>query len=390
MNTGSRGEPAPEPGGLAAEEVTRYARHILLPEIGRAGQERLRAARVLVVGAGGLGSPVLLYLAAAGVGTLGIVDDDVVELTNLQRQVVHDTAAIGRPKVYSARERVAAVNPAVAVRTHPVRLDVDSAAALLADYDVVVDGADNFPTRYAVAAAAASHGIPHIWGSVYRFAGQVSVWAPPSGPCYACVFPTPPPAEAAPSCAVGGVFGAVCGAVGSVLATEVIKWLTGVGEPLVGRLLVHDALAMTFETVPVRAHPLCPVCRGDRSVPAPVPEASPAVPTPPEVSAPEVSVAEATRLLSGPVPPLLIDIREAGEREIVTIPGDVWLPLADLALGSLGERLGPDREVILYCKTGSRSAQAVVQLRAAGVRARSLAGGVLAWAEQVDPSLPTY
>ena len=249
--------PGPE---LSPEERTRYARHLILPGLGADGQRRLRAARVLVVGAGGLGSPALLYLAAAGVGTLGVVDDDVVDTTNLQRQVVHGVDDVGRAKVDSAADAVAAVSPATTVVRHRDRLDVVNAMDVLADYDLVLDGADNFPTRYLVGDACARLGIPHVWGSVYRFDGQVSVWWAGEGPCYACVFPVQPPPDAVPSCAVGGVLGAVCASIGSVMATEAVKLVTGSGEPLVGRLLVHDALRQAWDTVPVRADAGCRVC----------------------------------------------------------------------------------------------------------------------------------
>ena len=249
--------PGPE---LTPEERTRYARHLLLPDVGADGQRRLRAARVLVVGAGGLGSPALLYLAAAGVGTIGVVDDDVVDTTNLQRQVVHGVADVGRAKTESAADAVHAISPDTQVVQHSERLDEATALAVVADYDLVLDGADNFPTRYLVGDACARLGVPHVWGSVYRFDGQVSVWWAGEGPCYACVFPHQPPPDAVPSCAVGGVLGAVCASIGSVMATEAVKLVTGTGEPLVGRLLVHDALRQTWDALPVTADPGCRVC----------------------------------------------------------------------------------------------------------------------------------
>ncbi len=366
---------------LETDEVTRYARHLLLPGVGRAGQERLASARVLVVGAGGLGSPVLLYLAAAGVGTLGIVDDDLVELTNLQRQVVHETADIGRAKVDSAADRVRALNPAIQVRAHRGRLTAQNAAQVLGDYDLVIDGADNFPTRYVVAAAAARHGIPHVWGSVYRFEGQVSVWSPPQGPCYACVFPEPPSADQAPSCSIGGVFGAVCAALGSVMATEAIKLLTGIGEPLIGRLLMHDALAMRWSELPVRRHPDCPVCRVPESARAP----SPAPVVEPE-AVESVAVSEIERELGEGA--LLVDVREQGERDIVVIPGAQWVTLDVIRRGA--EDLPTGARVLVHCKSGARSAEAVRLLRARGVDAVNITGGVLAWIREIDPTLPTY
>ncbi|MEP6797033.1 MAG: molybdopterin-synthase adenylyltransferase MoeB, partial [Lapillicoccus sp.] len=264
-------EAGPGPRGfvtapLSRAEVARYSRHILLPDVGMAGQERLAGARVLVVGAGGLGSPALLYLAAAGVGTLGIVDADVVETSNLQRQVVHSDADVGRLKTESAAETVAAVNPHVTVVRHDVRLDSGNALEVLRGYDIVLDGTDNFPTRYLVGDACALLGIPHVWGSIYRFDGQVSVWWAGHGPCYRCVFPQPPPPGAVPSCAEGGVLGVLCAAIGSVQATEAVKLILGIGEPLLGRLLVHDALRMTWDTLPVRRDPGCAVCGDDPSI----------------------------------------------------------------------------------------------------------------------------
>lgn len=367
---------------LSASEVTRYARHLLLPELGRAGQERLRAARVLVVGAGGLGSPVLLYLAAAGVGTLGILDDDTVELTNLQRQIVHGTGDVGRSKVASAAERVADTNPYVDVIRHEERLTPASAHRLLTAYDIVVDGADNFATRYAVGAAAAQLQIPHVWGSVYRFDGQVSIWAPPAGPCYACIFPSPPPPDLAPSCSVGGVLGAVCASIGSVLATEVVKLITGIGQPLIGRLLVHDALAMTWASVPVRRTRDCAVCGSRPAAAAGTPLPAPADQEVPEISASELAGAVAAGAL-------LVDVREPAERDIVSIPGAVPWSLAELRAGAVPQ-VSPGTVVAVYCKTGWRSAEAVRMLRPRGVAAVSLRGGVLAWVAEVDPSRPTY
>ena len=253
--------PLAKPGrDLERDAVARYARHVLLPEVGMGGQRRLAASRVLVIGAGGLGSPALLYLAAAGVGTLGVVDADVVETSNLQRQVIHSDADVGRLKTESAVEAVARVNPHVTVIRHDVRLDATNALEILRDYDVVLDGTDNFPTRYLVNDACVLLGKPHVWGSIYRFDGQVSVWWAEHGPCYRCVFPEPPPPGAVPSCAEGGVLGVLCAAIGSVQVAETLKLLLGIGEPLVGRLLVHDALRMTWDALTVRKDPACPAC----------------------------------------------------------------------------------------------------------------------------------
>jgi sulfur-carrier protein adenylyltransferase/sulfurtransferase len=394
--------PGPE---LTPAERTRYARHLLLPDVGSDGQRRLRAARVLVVGAGGLGSPALLYLAAAGVGTIGVVDDDVVDTTNLQRQVVHGVADVGRAKTESAADAVHAISPTTQVVQHRERLDEATALAVVADYDLVLDGADNFPTRYLVGDACARLGVPHVWGSVYRFDGQVSVWWAGEGPCYACVFPHQPPPDAVPSCAVGGVLGVVCASIGSVMATEAVKLVTGIGEPLVGRLLVHDALRQTWDALPVTADPGCRVCGSGADVTRPLGWAT-GIQTDVEGAAegegsadavgarPSIEVRELSALLgAGAVDgrrAVLLDVREAGERAIVTMPGDAWLPVGDVRAGAAVPGLAAGARVYVYCKSGARSAEAVDLLRARGVDAVNVAGGVLAWVEQVDPTLPTY
>ncbi|MGG5260070.1 molybdopterin-synthase adenylyltransferase MoeB [Phycicoccus avicenniae] len=386
--------PGPE---LTAAERTRFARHLLLPDLGVGGQRRLRAARVLVVGAGGLGSPALLYLAAAGVGTIGVVDDDVVEATNLQRQVVHGVADVGRDKVDSAAEALAAISPDTVVVRHRERLDTVNALSVLADYDLVLDGADNFPTRYLVGDACARLGVPHVWGSVYRFDGQVSVWWAGEGPCYACVFPSQPPAGAVPSCAVGGVLGAVCASVGSVMATEAVKLVTGVGEVLVGRLLVHDALRQTWDAVPVRRDPGCPVCGSGADVSRPLgwatergADGSDAVVA--EPNRPSIDVVELARLLGerdgGGSSFTLLDVREPGERDVAAIPGSVLLPVGAVRAGE--DVPGSAGTVYVHCKAGGRSAEAVDLLRAKGIDAVDVTGGILAWSRDVDPSVPTY
>jgi adenylyltransferase/sulfurtransferase len=391
--------PGPE---LTTPERTRYARHLLLPEVGSDGQRRLRAARVLVVGAGGLGSPALLYLAAAGVGTIGVVDDDVVDTTNLQRQVVHGVADVGRAKTESAADAVRAISPSTQVVQHTARLDEGSALDVVADYDLVLDGADNFPTRYLVGDACARLGVPHVWGSVYRFDGQVSVWWAGEGPCYACVFPHQPPPDAVPSCAVGGVLGAVCASIGSVMATEAVKLVTGIGDPLVGRLLVHDALRQTWDAVPVTADPGCRVCGSGADPTRPLGWATgipadvggPASPGEARVARPSVGVGELSALIgAGAVDgrrALLLDVREEGERAIVTLPGDAWLPVGEVRAGAAVPGVAPGSRVYVYCKTGVRSGEAVDLLRARGVDAVNVDGGVLAWVAQVDPTLPTY
>jgi sulfur-carrier protein adenylyltransferase/sulfurtransferase len=394
--------PGPE---LTPAERTRYARHLLLPDVGSDGQRRLRAARVLVVGAGGLGSPALLYLAAAGVGTIGIAEFDEVDESNLQRQVIHGQSDIGRPKADSAADSLRETNPLVNVVVHNERLDNDNVMGIFEQYDLIVDGTDNFPTRYLVGDACARLGVPHVWGSVYRFDGQVSVWWAGEGPCYACVFPHQPPPDAVPSCAVGGVLGAVCASIGSVMATEAVKLVTGIGEPLVGRLLVHDALRQTWDALPVTADPGCRVCGSGADVTRPLGWAT-GIQTDVEGAAegegsadavgarPSIEVGELSALLgAGEVDgrrAVLLDVREAGERAIVTMPGDAWLPVGDVRAGATVPGLAAGARVYVYCKSGARSAEAVDLLRARGVDAVNVAGGVLAWVEQVDPTLPTY
>lgn len=384
---------------LTAAERARYSRHLLLPQIGDEGQRRLRAARVAVVGAGGLGAPVLQYLAAAGVGRLGIIDDDVVDVTNLQRQVVHGHADVGRPKVDSAADAVRAIDPGVEVVEHRVRL-TEANADLLAGYDLVVDGADNFPTRYLVNDACVRLGLPEVWGSVLRFDAQVSVfWGRPPAAWPVApvqlrdVFPEPPPEGAVPSCAAAGVLGALCGQVGSLMATEAIKLVTGTGRPLLGRLAVLDALAGTWREVPLRAAAIgrtvagsgdTAVVSGDQP-PAPVRPADGA-PTPREPG--EVTPRELVGLLAADAVTLL-DVREPAERAIVTIADDD-LPIP---LGELPARVGEvpaDRPVVVYCRSGARSATAARYLAGVGYDVANLVGGVLAWADDVDPSLPRY
>jgi molybdopterin/thiamine biosynthesis adenylyltransferase/rhodanese-related sulfurtransferase len=401
--------PLVEPGAeLTAEEIRRYARHLLIPDIGSVGQRRLKNARVLVVGAGGLGSPALLYLAAAGVGTLGIVDPDVVEESNLQRQVVHGASDLGRLKVDSARERIAEVNPLVRVQTHPVRLDSANALELLAGYDLVVDGSDNFPTRYLVNDVCALLGLPCVWGSIYRFDGQASVWFAGHGPCYRCVFPEPPPPGLVPSCAEGGVLGVLCAAIGSIQATEVVKLVTGTGTPLTGRLVVHDALRATWREVQVKADPGCAVCGSSPTVtelidydgfcglPSAATESGgSAVSGDPQLAADSVTARELSQLLAardaGESDFVLVDVREPGEREIVTIPGALPVSRAAFHTGAAWQQLPFDKRVVLYCRSGVRSAECLALLRAAGhPDAAHVDGGVLAWVQDIDPSLPTY
>ncbi len=390
------GTPGPlvEPGPpLTRTERARYARHLLLPELGELGQRRLRAARVCVVGAGGLGAPVLQYLAAAGVGRLGVVDDDVVDLSNLQRQVVHGQADVGRRKVDSAADAVRALDPGVEVVTHAVRL-TEANADLLAGYDVVVDGTDNFATRYLVNDACVRLGLPEVWGSVLRFDAQVAVfWGrPPTGiPAVQLrdLFPEPPPEGSVPSCAVAGVLGALCGQVGSLMATEVVKLVTGVGRPMLGRVAVLDALAGTWREVPLRPRVAERPEHGD--VPpahrAPVGPASPPAPDP-RAPVPEMTPGELAGLAAAGAVTLL-DVREPAERQIVTIPGaQLAIPLGELPARL--DEVPAGRPVVVYCRSGARSATATRLLRTAGLDAVNLAGGVLRWADDVEPHLPRY
>ncbi|HEX5969380.1 MAG TPA: molybdopterin-synthase adenylyltransferase MoeB [Intrasporangium sp.] len=380
---------------LSGEEVTRYARHVLIPGVGREGQERLAAAKVLVVGAGGLGSPALLYLAAAGVGTIGVVDADVVELTNLHRQVIHSDADLGRPKTESAESAVHRVNPHVDLIRHDVTLDSSNALDVIRDYDVVVDGTDNFPTRYLVNDACVLLGKPHVWGSILRFDGQVSVWWKGHGPCYRCVFPEPPPPGAVPSCAEGGVFGVLCAAIGSVQTTEAIKLLLGIGEPLTGRLLIHDALRQTWDTLTVRADPACPVCGDDPAITELIDYVEfcgvPGAPTGDEGAVPEVSVRQLADELAASDPPLLVDVRGPEERAIASIPGAVPIHLDRFRSGAAWDDLPRDRRVLIHCKVGGRSAEATrLAMRAGYTDVANVAGGVIAYLREIDPSQPEY
>jgi len=383
---------SPNDRALSNEEILRYARHLVLPEVGLTGQARIKAARVLCVGAGGLGSPLLLYLGAAGVGTLGIVDFDVVDLSNLQRQVIHGTPDVGRKKLASAADRLRAVNPQVQVRPFEARLTSQNAMEILRDFDVVVDGTDNFATRYLVNDACVLTGKPNVHGAVFRFEGQASVFSAPGGPCYRCLYPEPPPPGTVPSCAEGGVLGILPGLVGLIQATETLKLLLGKGEPLVGRLLLVDALAMRFREVKVRKDPACPVCGERPTVTGLIdyeafcgtrggaPEAS-------DTGA-EMTVEELAARRGAGDEPLLLDVREPHELPICSI-GGLHIPLGQVP-ARRGE-LDPARELVVYCRSGVRSAQVVAFLRRSGfARAVNLAGGIRAWADRVDPGMPKY
>ncbi len=390
------GRPLPE---LEPPEILRYSRHLIMPEVGMGGQRKLKAASVLLVGAGGLGSPLALYLAAAGVGRIGIVDFDTVDATNLQRQVLHGTGDVGRSKLDSARDRIAEVNPHVEVVPYPVRLTSENALGILEPYDVVVDGTDNFPTRYLTNDACVLLGKPNVYGSIFRFEGQVSVFDARRGPCYRCLFREPPPPGLVPSCAEGGVLGVLPGIIGSLQALETIKLILGTGEPLIGRLLLLDALGLRWRTLNLRRNPDCPVCGEDPTVTELIDYLEFCGVSGWDEGAggedagdiPRITPVELAERLAAGDPLRLIDVREPHEWEIVNL-GDRGAEL--LPLGELMERLAEldtADELVVYCQSGARSARAVRQLREVGFRrVRNLAGGIRGWQEEVDPSLPWY
>jgi adenylyltransferase/sulfurtransferase len=379
---------------LSNEEVLRYSRHLILSDVGLDGQRRLKAARVLLVGAGGLGSPLALYLAAAGVGHLGLVDFDVVDVTNLHRQVLHGTKDVGRPKLESARDRVADINPHVSLETYETQLTSANALEIIRDYDIVVDGTDNFPTRYLVNDACVLLGKPNVYGSIFRFEGQASVFATESGPCYRCLFREPPPPGLVPSCAEGGVFGVLPGLVGTIQATETLKLIMGIGQPLVGKLLLIDTLRMQFRTLALQRDPTCPAC-GTREITELIDYEEfcgirrAAAEARREPALPEVTPRELAERLARGDEVDVIDVREPHEWEIARIPGARLVPLGTLA--EVLPTLDPEREVVVHCKGGSRSAKAVRQMQAAGFqRVWNLAGGIQRWSDEVDPTVPKY
>ncbi|MDB4876714.1 MAG: UBA/THIF-type binding protein [Gemmatimonadetes bacterium] len=377
---------------LSRDELLRYSRHLILPDVALEGQKRIKAARVLLVGAGGLGSPAALYLAAAGVGTLGLVDFDVVDVTNLQRQVLHGTRDVGRSKLDSARERIADLNPHVNVETYETRLTSANALEILGAYDVVVDGTDNFATRYLTNDACVLLGKPNVYGSIFRFEGQASVFATPDGPCYRCLFPDPPPPGAVPSCAEGGVLGVLPGLLGTIQATEALKLILGAGESLVGRLLLVDAMNMRFHTVRVPRDPECPAC-GTRTITELI-DYDEYCGTPggndPHDSADvaELTPRELAQMLAEKRDIALIDVREPYEWDIGRIPGARLVPLG--ALPEAMASIDSTREVIVYCRSGKRGTDAARLLGAAGFRVSNLAGGILRWSDDVDPSVAKY
>jgi adenylyltransferase/sulfurtransferase len=377
---------------LTPAEIRHYSRHLIMPEVGSAGQRRLKAARVLTIGAGGLGSPLGLYLAAAGVGTLGIMDFDVVDETNLHRQVLYGRSSVGRPKIQAAVERLRDINPHIRIVPHETRLDSGNALELFRDYDIIVDGTDNFPTRYLVNDACVLSGKPNVYGSIFRFEGQVSIFWGARGPCYRCLFPEPPPPGLVPSCAEGGVLGVLPGIIGSLQANEVIKLIVGVGDPLIGRLVLFDALKMRFRELKLKKDPSCPICsehptqRGlidyDQFCGiAPGPETA-------EMDD-EMTPSELKERLDAGEPLTLLDVRTEQEWEIARIPGAVLIPLHELE-DRLGE-LDPEARYVVHCHHGGRSASAVGFLRQMGFeRAVNLAGGIDEWSAQVDPAVPRY
>jgi sulfur-carrier protein adenylyltransferase/sulfurtransferase len=381
-----------QPLTLNNDEILRYSRHLIMPEVGMEGQLKLKAARVLCIGAGGLGSPLAMYLAAAGVGTLGIVDFDVVDYTNLQRQIIHSTADVGRKKLDSAAESLKAINPLVDVRKFDTRLSSDNALQIFRDFDIIADGTDNFPTRYLVNDACVISHKPNVYGSIFRFEGQASVFATEEGPCYRCLYPEPPPPGLVPSCAEGGVLGILPGLVGVMQATEVVKLILGAGDPLIGRLLLIDALGMKFRELKLRKNPGCPACgthptitklidynefcgiRGEE--------------TPVQTGVPEIQVEELKRRLDAGDDLFVLDVREPHEYQICNLGGHL-IPLGDLP--KRVSELDSSREIVAHCRSGVRSAKAVDFLQQAGFKkVTNLAGGILAWADRVDPKMPKY
>jgi len=382
--------PLVEPAaGLTVEEVRRYSRHLIIPDVGMDGQKRLKNARVLAVGAGGLGSPTLLYLAAAGVGTLGIAEFDVVDESNLQRQIIHGTSDVGKSKGLSAKESISEINPLVEVVLHETRLDSDNVLDIFSSYDLIVDGTDNFATRYLVNDACVLLDKPYVWGSIFRFDGQVSVFWDSHGPNYRDLYPVPPPPGMVPSCAEGGVLGVLCATIGSIQATEAIKLITGIGETLLGRLTVYDALEMTFRTVSIRkdptAEPVTELIDYDNFCGVVSDAASEAA------LGSTITVEELKEMIDSGKDFELIDVREPNEYEIVSIPGAKLIPKDQILSGQALSQLPQNKPIVLHCKSGARSAEALAAVQAAGFGdAVHVQGGVLAWANRIDTSLPTY
>jgi adenylyltransferase/sulfurtransferase len=377
---------------LNREEFLRYGRHLIIPEVGLEGQRRLKSASVLIIGAGGLGSPLAFYLTAAGVGRIGIVDFDVVDLSNLQRQILHTTKDVGRSKLESAREKLESLNPNVKIETYEMRLTSENALDLIKEYDIVVDGTDNFPTRYLVNDACVFLKKPNVYGSIFRFEGQVSVFYADKGPCYRCLYKEPPPPGLVPSCAEGGVLGVLPGIIGTIQALETIKLILGIGEPLIGKLLLFDALKMKFRELKLRKDPECPVCGENPTVKELIDYEAFCGITPEQIlhqSGLEITPEELKEKLENGEDIILIDVREPVEYEINRIEGSKLIPLSKLP--EKVNELDQTREIVLYCKMGGRSARAVQLLRELGfTRVKNLAGGIDAWIEKIDPTMPRY
>jgi sulfur-carrier protein adenylyltransferase/sulfurtransferase len=374
---------------LTTRDLQRFSRHLLLPEVGEHGQRRLKHARILCVGAGGLGSPAALYLAAAGVGTIGIVDFDVVDFSNLQRQIIHGTADVGRSKLTSARERIHELNPDIRVETIEAPFKAANAREIVDGWDVVIDGTDNFAARYVVNDACVLYGKPNAWGSIFRFEGQASVFAVPGGPCYRCLHPEPPPPGLVPSCAEAGVLGVLPGIIGTIQATEALKLVLGVGEPLVGRFLMFDALKMRFREIKLARDPDCAICGTHPSIRELFDYEEYCTSSTPAARPSDMSVGELKALIAAGRVPAILDVRESFEAELCSIPGALLIPLGELPRRL--DELDPEAELVVYCKSGSRSARAVSILREKGFKqARNLTGGILAWIDEVDPTLTRY
>jgi adenylyltransferase/sulfurtransferase len=379
---------------LSANEVARYSRHLIMPEVGMDGQKRLKAAKILLIGAGGLGSPLGLYLAAAGVGRIGIVDFDVVDFSNLQRQVLHGTPDVGRPKLLSARDRLQAINPEVQIDLYETKLTSANAIGIIEPYDIIIDGTDNFPTRYLVNDACVLLDKPNVYGSIFRFDGQASVFHPPAGPCYRCLYPEPPPPGEVPSCAEGGVLGILPGLIGCIQATEAVKLILGKGSPLIGRLLQYDALQMSFHEFKIRRNPKCPLCGDAPTIRKLIDydqfcgirgqEAAPAA-----AGAAEITVQELQQQLQRGDSVFVLDVRNPEEFQICRLAGSTLIPLPELPRRF--QELDRTREIVVHCKSGMRSAKAIQFLRQQGFDSlKNLKGGILAWADQIDRSMPKY
>ena len=381
---------------LTVDEVRRYSRHLIIPDVAMAGQQRLMNAKVLCVGAGGLGSPALMYLAAAGVGTIGIVEFDTVDESNLQRQIIHGQSDIGKSKAQSAKAKISEINPNVNVITHETRLDNSNVKEIFSQYDIIVDGTDNFATRYLVNDACVFLKKPYVWGSIYRFDGQASVFWAEYGPCYRCLYPEPPPPGMVPSCAEGGVLGVLCATIGSIQTTEAIKVITGIGEPMIGSLMIYDALDMTFRKIKVRKDPNCPLCGDNPTQTDLLPDYEAfcgVLSDAAEVAVKEstISVTELAAKIDANADFYLVDVREPSEFEIVRIPGSHLIPKQGFLDGTVLATLPQDKPIILHCKSGVRSAECLAILKSAGFAdATHVAGGVIAWAKQIDKSLPVY